>query len=140
MFFEACTGLKVKWENSSLYPIKDVTNIQTLADILGCGVGKFPTTYLGMCLGNAHKDLKIWDNIFEKFEKRLARWKAQYISFGGRHILINSVLDSLPTYISLFSLYRQKWLRNWTNLGEISFGMAAKRTKDTIWSSTGRIC
>ena len=70
LFFEACTGLKVKWENSSLYPIKDVTNIQSLADILGCGVGKLLTTYLGLPLGNTHKDLKIWDNIVEKTEKK----------------------------------------------------------------------
>ncbi|WMV19117.1 hypothetical protein MTR67_012502, partial [Solanum verrucosum] len=98
-------GLKVNWGKSSLYPIKDVTNFQSLADILGCGVGKLPTTYLGMPLGNTHKDSKIWDNIVEKTEKRLARWKAQYISFGGRHILINSVLDSLPTYVmSLFTI------------------------------------
>ena len=38
-----------------------------------------------------------------KNDKKLSRWKAQYLSLGGRVILINSVLDSLPTYImSLF--------------------------------------
>ena len=105
MFYESYTGLKVNWEKRSLYPIKDVTNIQSLVNILGCGVGEFPTTYLGLPLGNTHKDLKIWDNIVEKTEKRLARWKAQYISFGGRHILSNFVLDSLPTYVmSLFTI------------------------------------
>ncbi|WMV45676.1 hypothetical protein MTR67_039061 [Solanum verrucosum] len=97
--------LKVNWGKNSLYPIKDVTNIQRLADILGCRVEKLPTTYLGMPSGNKHKDLEIWDNIVEKTEKRLAIWKAQYISFGGRHILINFVLDSLPIYvISLFTI------------------------------------
>ncbi|KAG5568861.1 hypothetical protein H5410_064121 [Solanum commersonii] len=87
--------LEVNWGKSSLYPIKDVTNIQRLVDILGYRVDKLPTTYLGMPL----------DNIVEKTEKRLARWKAHYISFGGRHILINYVLDSLPIYImSLFTI------------------------------------
>lgn len=60
---------------------------------------KLPTTYLGMPLGNKYKALKIWDGILEKTERKLARWKAQYLSLGGRLILINSVLDSLPTYV-----------------------------------------
>ena len=35
----------------------------------------------------------------------MANWKAQYISLGGRVTLINSVLDSLPTYVmSLFPM------------------------------------
>ncbi|WMV51176.1 hypothetical protein MTR67_044561 [Solanum verrucosum] len=64
-----------------------------------------PTVYLGMPLGNEHKSIQIWDGIVEKTERRLARWKAQYLSMGGRHTLINSVLDSLPTYVmSLFPL------------------------------------
>ncbi|WMV15373.1 hypothetical protein MTR67_008758 [Solanum verrucosum] len=63
-----------------------------------------------MPLGNTHKDLKIWGSIVEKTEKRLARWKAQYISFGGRHILINFVLDSIPTYV--MSLFTDKLRRD----------------------------
>lgn len=42
LFFEACTGLKVNQGKNSLYPIKDETNIKSLADILGCGVGNCP--------------------------------------------------------------------------------------------------
>ena len=38
-------------------------------------------------------------------EKRLATWKMQYLSMGGRLTLINSVLDSIPTYcMSLFPI------------------------------------
>ncbi|PHT52662.1 Kinesin-like protein NACK1 [Capsicum baccatum] len=58
----------------------------------------------GMPLGNNHKELVIWDDIIEKTEK-LANCKTQYLSLGGRTILINSVLDSLPTYVmSLFPM------------------------------------
>ncbi|WMV47268.1 hypothetical protein MTR67_040653, partial [Solanum verrucosum] len=45
-----------------------------------------------------HKSTEIWTGVIEKFEKRLATWQLQYLSFGGRVTLINSVLDSLPTY------------------------------------------
>lgn len=38
-------------------------------------------------------------------ERRLATWKIQYLSLGGRVVLVNSVLDALPTYVmSLFPL------------------------------------
>lgn len=45
------------------------------------------------------------DGIIEKTEKKLASFKAQFLSLGGRIIFINSVLYSLPTYVmSLFPL------------------------------------
>ena len=48
-----------------------------------------------MPLGNNHKELVIWDGIIEKTGKKLANLKSQYLSFGGRTILINFVPDSL---------------------------------------------
>jgi len=85
--------------------VNEVPQIKEMAGILGCSVGKLPTTYLGMPLGNNHKALEIWDSTLEKTEKKLSGWKAQYLSLGGRLILINSVLDSLPTYVmSLFPI------------------------------------
>ena len=55
--FEA--GLTVNWRKSSIYPIKEVTQIQALANILGCRIEKLPTVYLDMPLGNNHKELVI---------------------------------------------------------------------------------
>jgi len=58
-----------------------------------------------MPLGDNSKSIEIWDTVFEKCEKKLARWKTQYLSRGGRLTLINSVLDALPTYMmSLFPI------------------------------------
>ena len=103
---EAVSGLFVNWRKSSMFQVKDVSNIQCLANILSCKVENLPTTYLGMPLGNTHKELEIWDGVVEKTEKNLATWKTQYLSFGGRITLINAVLDALPTYVmSLFPLH-----------------------------------
>ncbi|XP_055815781.1 uncharacterized protein LOC129885509 [Solanum dulcamara] len=103
--FEGVSGLKVNWRKSNLFPIKEVSNIQSLADILGCGGENLPIVYLGMPLGYKHNEVVIWDSIIEKTVKRLSQWKAQYLSLGGRVTLINSVLDSLPTYVmSLFPI------------------------------------
>ena len=64
-----------------------------------------PTIYLGMLLGANHNVVNIRDGVIEKTEKRLALWEAQYISLGGRVVLINAVLDSLPAYVmSLFPI------------------------------------
>ena len=50
-----------------------------LADEFGYKVGNFPSTYLGMPLGAPFKSSGIWDGIEERFKRRLAMWKRQYI-------------------------------------------------------------
>lgn len=76
-----------------------------LTNILGGEIGTIPTIYLGIPLGAKSKSKKIWNGILERYEKKLARWKTQYISLGGRLVLINIVLDSIHTYMmSLFAL------------------------------------
>ena len=68
-----------------------------------CSMGSFSTTYLGLPLGASYKSVGAWSGIVEKFERRLASWQQQYLSLRGRVTLINSVLDSVPTYfMSLF--------------------------------------
>ncbi|KAG5600121.1 hypothetical protein H5410_031491 [Solanum commersonii] len=61
--------------------------------------GSAANSLVGMPSGNKHRDLEIWDGVVEKTQKKLAMWKSQYLSLGGRLILINVVLDSLPTYV-----------------------------------------
>ncbi|RVW69295.1 hypothetical protein CK203_061342 [Vitis vinifera] len=71
---------------------------------LGCKVGSLPSTYLGLPLGASHKSVKVWDKVEERMRKKLALWKRQFISKGGRITLIRSTLASMPTY--LMSLLR----------------------------------
>ncbi|WMV11936.1 hypothetical protein MTR67_005321 [Solanum verrucosum] len=63
-----------------------------------------------MPLGDKSKSKGIWNNVLEKSEKKLANWKSQYLSLGGRATLINSVLDALPTY--MMSVYPMPARRN----------------------------
>lgn len=80
----------------------------SLTRILGGEVGQLPSTYLGMPLGANSKSNEVWSGVIERCERRLSRWKAQYLSKGGRLVLINSVLDALPTYLmSVFPLSAQ---------------------------------
>jgi len=55
-------------------------------------------TYLGYFLkplGYRVND-GIW--LLQKFEKRISNWTFQYLSLGGRLVLVQSVLSSIPVY------------------------------------------
>jgi hypothetical protein len=45
---------------------------------------------------------KDWEIIEERNEKKLSSWKGKYLSVGGRLVLINSVLTSLPMFMLFF--------------------------------------
>ena len=67
---------------------------------------------MGLPLGAKHKAARVWDGVEERFRKRLANWKRQYISKGGRLTLIRSTLSNRPTYVmSLFRLPRKVKIR-----------------------------
>ena len=57
--FQAFTRLKVNVGKSEIVPIGEVSNIQTLANILQCRVGSLPMIYLGMPLGTLYKTVSI---------------------------------------------------------------------------------
>lgn len=83
--------------------MNEVPELDMLAELMYCTTGSFPTSYLGLPLGAKYKSIEIWKGVIEKFEKRIASWHRQYLSLGGKLILINNVLDSIPTYfMSLF--------------------------------------
>ena len=112
MWFEAMSGLKINLSKSEIIPIGPVNNLVELASELGCNIGSLPTSYLGLPLGAKHKALGVWDPIEERFRKRLAAWKSQYISKGGRITLIRSTLSSLPIYhLSLFRMPQKVCVR-----------------------------
>ncbi|XP_075091548.1 uncharacterized protein LOC142171749 [Nicotiana tabacum] len=105
IIFEAISRLHINWRKSQIFTVNEVSNIQLLAGILGGEIGFIPTIYLGMSLGAKSKSKDMWNGVLKKYEKKLARWKSNYISLGGRLVLINSVLDALPTYmLSLFPI------------------------------------
>ncbi|RVW91543.1 hypothetical protein CK203_046147 [Vitis vinifera] len=46
-------------------------------------VGSLTSTYLGLPLGALFKSVTVWDGVKERFRRRLAMWKRQYISKEG---------------------------------------------------------
>ena len=106
------SGLKISLEKSELVPLGRVENVEMFAAELGCKVGRLPSTYLGLPLGACYKSMRVRDGVEERLRKRLALWKSQYISKGGRATLIKSTLFNLPTYfLSLLHIPKMVILR-----------------------------
>ena len=118
-----------------ILPMGRVENVEMFALELGYKVGALPSTYLGLPLGAPHKSMAIWDGAKERIWKRLALWKRQFISKGGRITLIQSTLVSMPIYLmSLMHMPRVAKLRLEQNpkglsLGWGSFGEEASSCK-----------
>ncbi|KAJ9704079.1 hypothetical protein PVL29_005387 [Vitis rotundifolia] len=107
VWFEATSRLRINLSKSELIPVGEVDDVEKMAVELGCKVGSLPSVYLGLPLGAHHKASSMWDGMEERMRKKLALWKRQYISKGGRLTLIKSTLTSIPIYqLSLFRMPR----------------------------------
>lgn len=61
-------------------------------------MGRFPLTYLGCPIGHARKRKTHFADLMKKVQNKLQAWKGKLLLFGGKVILINSVLQSIPIY------------------------------------------
>ena len=75
LWFEAIFGLKVNKDKSEAIPIGRVDSLENIVSVLGCRIGKLPSSYLGLPLGAPFKSSRVWDVVEERFRKRLSLWK-----------------------------------------------------------------
>ena len=101
LWFEAISRLNINLEKSTVLPVRDVEDLEGLARELGCKIGSLPISYLGLPLGERRNSASVWDGVEERFRRKLAIWKRQYISEGGRLTLIRSTLSNMPIYLML---------------------------------------
>ena len=104
--FCATSGLKINMAKSTLLGLGvDEESIQSLAEMVGCGVELWPISYLGMPLGGNPNSRTFWEPVISKVAKRLEGWKKAFLSKGGRLTLIEAVLSAIPIYyLSLFRM------------------------------------
>ncbi|KAJ0897860.1 putative RNA-directed DNA polymerase [Helianthus annuus] len=103
--FFLCSGLKINIEKSNLYGIGvGVEETNELASEVGCKPDVLPFKYLGLNVGANMNQIRNWQPVYDIFRKRLAIWKSNLLSIGGRVVIIKAVLESLPCYY--FSLYK----------------------------------
>ena len=103
--FELVSGLHANLAKSKLLSVGVVSNLDLLAMVLGCGLEFLPTSYLGLPLGAKYFSEALWNPVVDRYSKKLALWKCPLLSYGGKLVLVKSVLSSLPLYfLSLFSM------------------------------------
>ncbi|XP_020252248.1 uncharacterized protein LOC109829595 [Asparagus officinalis] len=104
--FELASGLQISFNKSVLIALENDESLQQgLATMMNCKSGSFPITYIGMPLrpGKLKKDDR--SPLISKIEKRLALWKGNSLSRGGRLVLVNDVLSSIPTFWLSYFLF-----------------------------------
>ncbi|XP_057489420.1 uncharacterized protein LOC130775285 [Actinidia eriantha] len=102
--FQAVFDLKINLRKSELIQVGEGIDMRSLVTRLGCNTGILPFTYLPP-LGLSFKSKVVWGPVVDRVKRRLASWKRQYLSKGGKLTLIKSSLSSMPTYLlSLFTV------------------------------------
>jgi hypothetical protein len=97
--FEWLTGLKINYHKSEVF----VFGVQQeekehLANMLNCVLGEMPMKYLGIPISSKHLNINAFSFLSQKLLKRLDPWKGKHLTSGGRQILTNSCLSSIPLY------------------------------------------
>ena len=101
--FEQLSGLKINFHKSELFCYGAANANQfEYTQIFGYNVGSFPFRYLGIPMHHRKLMNKDWKHVEERFQKRLSGWRSKMLSVGGRLVLINSVLSSLPMFMMSF--------------------------------------
>lgn len=103
--FEWMTGLRINYHKSEVFTIGMTEGEQQgVANILNCNTGSLPMIYLGIPVSDNHLGISHMKKVPEKLRNRLQPWKGKNLTSGGRLILSNSSLSSLPIYI--MGMYR----------------------------------
>lgn len=85
-------GQLINWDKSSIFFVNTPKQRQTkIARILGCGMGKLPSTYLGLPLGSTPPN-SFWNGIIDRFIKKIEGSKGASLSQADKCQLVKSTL------------------------------------------------
>jgi hypothetical protein len=141
VLFELLSGLKVNFHKSMLVGvnISDSWMHETVS-ALRCKVGKVHFLYLGLPIGGDPRRLGFWEPVLNRIKHRLSGWKNRFLSFGGRVILLKSVLTSLPIYTLSFFKAPSGTISSIESLFINFFWWGGEDSRKTSWISWKSIC
>ncbi|KAJ4748330.1 RNA-directed DNA polymerase (reverse transcriptase)-related family protein [Rhynchospora pubera] len=104
--FGHLSGLNLNPLKSDLVTVNTSSTVtQRLVSVLGCNSAHFPIKYLGLPLSNKKLNKNAYNDLLQRFQKKLMGWQANFFSVAGRLVLLNSCLSSLPVYfMSVFKV------------------------------------
>jgi hypothetical protein len=122
--FKKLLGLKINFHKSELFCFGETRDGSgEYVELFGCKEGDFPFRYLGIPMNPRRLSNKDWRVVEERFQKKLSSWKGKLLSSGGRLVLINSVLSSLPMFMMSSSEYLKVFWRIWIIIYRDFFAM-----------------
>lgn len=78
--------------------------MEVASNFLSCAIKSFPFIFLGLPIGANPRRRTTWDPIMAMLCSRILGLKVKSVSLGGRFVLLNFVLSSIPLFF--FSFYR----------------------------------
>jgi len=97
--YEELSGMKINYLKSEVFIVGlSAQESQKVADAFNCKLGRFHLKYLGLPISDRRLSKAELRDSADKIERRLQTWKCGHLSSGGKSILINSSLTSIPMY------------------------------------------
>ncbi|XP_060216553.1 uncharacterized protein LOC132644029 [Lycium barbarum] len=99
--YEGVSVHKIHRNKSCFYLHQNVsaTLCHEVEQTTGLTRGVFPFMYLGCPIFNTRKKKVYFNELIKKVKNMLQNWKGRLLSFGGKAVLITSVLQSMPLYL-----------------------------------------
>ena len=88
----------MNYEKSEVYAVGMDTDERRRAKMLHCKLSEFPIIYLGVSVSDFTLSKGQLNFVNEKTAKRLSTWQGDHLCSGGKSILIDLCLSSIPTY------------------------------------------
>lgn len=108
--FSSISGLQINFQKSCFIPINVATSdLPWVGVVMGCPQTDFPIMYLGMPLTLKKPTKELFIPLIENIERRMQGWQSRLLSRGGRLVLVQSVLSSIPTY-HMICFVLPKWV------------------------------
>lgn len=70
-----------------------------LKRLTGIKIGIFPFTYLGCSVLHGRSKVVHFEELLRKIARRIGGWHNKFLTFRGKFVLVNHVLQSMPLYL-----------------------------------------
>ena len=90
--YSSSTSQRINQNKSLIYFMNANMDRQLkIKKIIGCEIGSFPGSYLGLPLGLAPLD-NFWNSLIDKIYSKLTGWKGSLLSQASKVIVLKSIL------------------------------------------------